>query len=300
MTLKGESLPLGDALRLYLDITAVTPRFLDAWAAASCNQALYDLLMGADSRARAAMMRDHHIVDVMRRYPAGTLEAQAFVDMLRSLQPRLYSIASSLKAVPGQVHLTIAPVAYTLWGEERRGVATGQLCERTPVGARVQVYVHSNAHFRLPARELPVIMIGAGTGVAPYRAFLQERAAQEGAGPAWLIFGERNRSTDFLYEEELSAFQQSGVLTRLDTAFSRDGKAKVYVQHRLLEQADELCRWITEGAHIFVCGDAANMAPDVHRALISAFQNGMGLSGPAAEAFLGTLQSEGRYQRDVY
>ncbi|NML91716.1 flavodoxin domain-containing protein (plasmid) [Sphingobium sp. SJ10-10] len=300
VTLKGETLMLGDALRLYLDVTAVTPRFLEAWGAASASQLLPALGSGSESSPPTVVTRDHHIVDIMRRYPAADLEAQTFVNMLRSLQPRLYSIASSLKAVPGQVHLTIAPVAYMLWGEERRGVATGQLCERTPVGTRVQVYVHSNSHFRLPAPEVPVIMIGAGTGVAPYRGFLQERAAQEGAGRAWLFFGERNRSTDFLYEDELSAFLQSGILTRIDTAFSRDGEAKVYVQHRLVEEADELCRWIADGAHVFVCGDAANMAPDVHRALISVFQIGMGLTAPAAEAFLRTLQSEDRYQRDVY
>ncbi|WP_394439017.1 sulfite reductase flavoprotein subunit alpha [Sphingobium naphthae] len=300
VTLKGESLALDEALRLYLDIAAVTPRFLQAWGAVSHNDMLAGIALASDAGERTALMRDHHIVDIMRRYPAGTLDAQTFVDMLRPLQPRLYSIASSLKASPRQVHLTVAPVSYFLWDEQRRGIATGQLCERTPIGARLQVYVHSNAHFRLPAAGVPIIMIGAGTGVAPYRGFLQERAAQGDAGRAWLFFGERNRSTDFLYEEELNAFLRSGVLTRLDTAFSRDETNKVYVQHRLLEQTGELCRWIADGAHIFVCGDAANMAPDVHRALISVIQTGMGLTGSAAETFLGTLQSEGRYQRDVY
>lgn len=300
VTLKGESLPLDEALRLYLDIAAVTPRFLEAWGATSHNDMLAGVALAPDAGERTALMRNHHIVDIMRRYPAAPLDAQIFVEMLRPLQPRLYSIASSLKASPRQVHLTIAPVSYSLWGELRRGVASGQLCERTPIGSRLQVYVHSNAHFRLPAAGVPIIMIGAGTGVAPYLGFLQERAAQGDGGRAWLFFGERNRATDFLYEEELNAFLRSGVLTRLDTAFSRDETNKVYVQHRLLEQTGELCRWIAEGAHIFVCGDATNMAPDVHRALLSVIQTGMGLTGSAAETFLGTLQSEGRYQRDVY
>lgn len=300
VTLKGESLALDEALRLYLDIAAVTPRFLEAWGAASHNDMLADVARAPDAGERSALMRDHHIVDIMRRYPAASLDAQIFVEMLRPLQPRLYSIASSLKASPRQVHLTIAPVSYSLWGEQRRGVATGQLCERTAVGSRLQVYVHSNAHFRLPAVGVPIIMIGAGTGVAPYRGFLQERAAQGDAGRAWLFFGERNKATDFLYEEELNAFLRSGVLTRLDTSFSRDDTNKVYVQHRLLEQTGELCRWIADGAHIFVCGDAANMAPDVHRALICVLRDGMGITDSAAEALLGTLQSEGRYQRDVY
>lgn len=300
ITLKGESLVLDEALRLYLDIAAVTPRFLEAWGAVSHNDMLASVTLAPHAGERTTLMRDHHIVDIMRRYPAASLDAQVFVDMLRPLQPRLYSIASSLKASPRQVHLTIAPVSYTLWGEQRRGIATGQLCERTPVGSRLQVYVHSNAHFRLPAVGVPIIMIGAGTGVAPYIGFLQERAAQGDAGRSWLFFGERNRATDFLYEEELNAFLQSGVLTRLDTAFSRDETNKVYVQHRLLEQAGELCRWIADGAHIFVCGDAANMAPDVHRALISVLRDGMGITDSAAETLLGTLQGEGRYQRDVY
>lgn len=297
--LRGEALSLSNALELYLDISALTPRFLDAWAAASQNPEVAELA-GKEAGVRASAMRDFHLVDIMRKYPARNLGAQAFVDMLRSLQPRLYSIASSLRSTPGQVHLTMAPVSYRLCGEWRKGVATSQICDRTEIGSRFEVYVHANAHFRLPKDDAPIIMIGAGTGIAPYRGFLQERAAQGSTGPAWLFFGERNRSTDFLYEEEWDRFLQSGALTRIDTAFSRDGGDKVYVQHRLVERAGELCEWIAKGAHIYVCGDATNMAPDVHRALIAVLETGMGLGGEAAEAFLAAMQNEHRYQRDVY
>lgn len=300
VTLKGEQISLREALHLYLDITSVTPRFLESWAELAQSQALLEIAQASDPGVRATAMRQYHIVDIMREYPACALGAQTLVDMLRSLQPRLYSIASSLKAAPGQVHLTIAPVSYPLWGEVRRGVATGQLCERTAIGTRLQIYVQGNSHFRLPAPDTPIIMIGAGTGVAPYRGFLQERSAQGAGGRSWLFFGERNQSTDFLYEAEFAGFLATGALTHLDTAFSRDGTRKIYVQDRLLAQAEHLCRWLSDGAHIYVCGDAAHMAPDVDRALIRVLETGMGLDAASAGAYLGTMQAEGRYQRDVY
>lgn len=300
VSLKGEQLPLVQALRVYCEITTVTPRFIEAWAALTGSAMLVSLL-GADAgEARAAFAHAHHIVDVMRAHPAAELDPQRFVQMLRPLQPRLYSIASSSRATPGEVHLTIAPVAYELHGEVRRGVATGQLCGRMPLGARLQVYIHSNPHFHLPPAEVPIVMIGAGTGVAPYRGFLQERSLHPGRGPAWLFFGERNRASDFLYEREFEAFRADGVLARLDTAFSRDGDEKIYVQHRMLEQAEELARWIRDGAHIYVCGDALRMAPDVHEALVRVVEQGHGLSRLAAEAYVAEMQREGRYHRDVY
>lgn len=299
VNLNGGPLSLYEALRVYLDITSVTPRFLEAWSRVSGNGAVSHFSAG-DPATRSAAMRNYHIVDVVRSYPPLSLDAQACVDMLRSLQPRLYSIASSLRAAPGQVHLTIAPVAYQLCGEARKGIATGQLCDRAPVGTTLHVYVQPNTHFRLPSPETPIIMIGAGTGVAPYRAFLQERAAQNASGGAWLIFGERNRATDYLYEAEFRGFCAAGALTRISTAFSRDPSGKVYVQHRLLERAADLCAWIELGAHIYVCGDAMNMAPDVHQALIGAIALGKGVNAAVAEKTLSALQSDGRYQRDVY
>lgn len=300
VSLKGEQLPLAQALRVYCEITTVTPRFIEAWAALTGSATLVSLL-GADAgEARAAFAHAHHIVDVMRAHPAAGLDPQRFVQMLRPLQPRLYSIASSSRATPGEVHLTIAPVAYELHGEVRRGVATGQLCGRMPLGARLQVYIHSNPHFHLPPAEVPIVMIGAGTGVAPYRGFLQERSVHPQHGPAWLFFGERNRATDFLYEHEFEDFRAANILTRLDTAFSRDGDARTYVQHRMIEHAEELARWIGGGAHVYVCGDALRMAPDVHEALIQVMEQGNKLSRSGAEAYVSEMQRQGRYHRDVY
>lgn len=301
VTLKGEVLPLREALLKYLEITTITPRFLEAWAQVTQNHEFATLAWQADPEARAAFMHGHHIVDVIQKYPARILRAQDFVAMLRSLQPRLYSIASSLRAFPGQVHITIAPVAYSLWDTPRTGVATGQLCARTPVGSKLQVYIQSNSHFRLPESNAPIIMIGAGTGVAPYLAFLQELAAKGAdSRDSWLFFGERCEATDFLYQDKLTLFLRDGVLTRLDTAFSRDGAVKTYVQHRILEHAVTLCEWLERGAHVYVCGDATHMAPDVHRALISAVEKGLACTPAAAAQYVADMQENGRYQRDVY
>lgn len=296
--LAGVPLALSEALRDYCEVTTVTPRFLEYWAALTSSVELASLLTDERAAERRAFLRDHHIVDIVRQNPVTGLEAQGFVQSLRPLQPRLYSIASSMRAAGREAHLAIAPVAYSLRGEARQGVATGMLCDRTPLGTRLSVYVQPNSHFRLPADDVPIIMIGAGTGVAPYRAFLQERTPE--SGPAWLIFGERNRATDFLYEADFRAFENSGSLTRLDTAFSRDGEAKVYVQHRIAEHATELGRWVTRGAHIYVCGDAADMAPAVHSALLRALEEGLNMSADAAEIYVAAMQREGRYQRDVY
>lgn len=296
--LAGERLALVDVLRDYCEITTAPPRFLEFWAAKAASSELAALLGDERASERRAYLRDHHIVDLVRQHPVRNLDAREFVQNLRPLQPRLYSIASSMRAVGGEAHLAIAPVAYSLRSERRKGVATGMLCEHAPVGTRLSVFVQPNLHFRLPADGVPIIMIGAGTGVAPFRGFLQERTAA--SGPAWLFFGERYRASDFLYEADFRAFQNSGVLTRLDTAFSRDGAEKVYVQKRLVEQADELARWIADGAHIFVCGDATDMAPAVHSALVCVLQHGLDISADAAEAYVAHLQREGRYQRDVY
>ena len=296
--LAGETLALAEALRDYCEITTATPRFLEYWATTFASVELASLLTEERAADRRAYLRDHHIVDIVRENPVCDLEAQDFVQSLRPLQPRLYSIASSMRAVGSEAHLAIAPVAYSLQGASRQGVATGMLCNRTPVGTRLSVYVQPNSHFRLPADDVPIIMIGAGTGVAPYRAFLQDRT--ETSGPAWLIFGERNRATDFLYEADFRAFQSKGALARLDTAFSRDGEAKVYVQHRIVEHAVELARWVARGAHIYVCGDAADMAPAVHSALIRALEQGLDIGADAAETYVAAMQREGRYQRDVY
>ncbi len=291
------SMPLRQALRERYQITALAPRFIEGWAQLAGVPELAELL--SDSTARMVYMAGHHVFDVLRIHRVPKLDVNAFLALLRPLQPRLYSIASCLEATPGEVHLTVAPVVYELHGMTRRGVATGQLSMRAPFGTDVQVYVHHNEHFRLPPPEVPIIMIGPGTGIAPFRAFLQERALHADAGPAWLIFGERNRHCDFLYESEMKGFLDRGVLTRLDTAFSRDGAEKDYVQHRLLEHAAELVNWIEAAAHIYVCGDAG-MANDVQGALVAAIANARNVDAEAAGEILSTMRREKRYQRDVY
>ena len=300
ITLKGQPATLGDALRHHFEITLATPRFLDHWAGLSGAAALRQLCQEDRAGERTAFLRSHHIIDIVRRFPVSGLDPQQFITGLRPLQPRLYSIASSLAVTSNEAHLTVAPVRYTLHGEPRAGVASVHLAARGAPDTTVPVYVQSNPHFRLPRDDAPIIMIGAGTGVAPYRAFLQEREAGGGGGRSWLFFGERNFRTDFLYQTEWQGYLKDGALTRMDVAFSRDQDRKVYLQHRLLEQAGDVFSWLEEGAHVYVCGDAAHLAPDVHEALITlvAAEGGVGRDG--AEDYVRVLQRDDRYQRDVY
>jgi sulfite reductase (NADPH) flavoprotein alpha-component len=300
LDVKDRHTTLRDALETHFEITATTPRFLDHWAALSGAADLKRLAEAENSEERSGFMHGHHIIDIMREYPVGGLEAKTFVVGLRPLQPRLYSIASSFAALPDEVHLTVATVRYALHGEPRAGVASGHMAEFGAPDTMLPVYVQPNPHFRLPDDDAPIIMIGAGTGVAPYRAFLQERETRGLMAPAWLIFGERNFRTDFLYQTEWQTFLKDGLLSRMDVAFSRDGQDKVYVQHRLHEQADELFGWLEDGAHLYVCGDAARLAPDVHDALSAIVQSRGGLEPDSAEEYLRGLQHDRRYQRDVY
>jgi len=224
-----------------------------------------------------------------------------FVQALAPLQPRLYSIASSLKCHPGEVHLTVAVVRYELDTRGYQGVASCFFAERLRRGARVTAYVQRSHGFALPADPAaPIVMIGPGTGVAPFRAFLQERAAAGAPGKSWLFFGNTRRELDFLYRGELEGYLRKGALARLDTAFSRDQGHKVYVQHRIREQGAELWRWLQDGAYIYVCGDAQRMAKDVDDALkeVVATHGAVG-AGKAAEYVAG-LAKAGRYARDVY
>ena len=298
--IKGCPLPLAEALTHHYEITAATPRFLDYWAMLSEASALQQLQGEDRSGERAVFLRTHHIVDIVRRFPVGEVMAQGFVSALRPLQPRLYSLASSLAAVPDEAHLTIAPVRYTLHDAARSGVASGLLADRAEPDTVLPVYVQSNPHFRLPQGDAPIVMIGAGTGVAPYRAFLQQREASGAAGKSWLFFGERNFRTDFLYQTEWQGWLKDGTLDRMDVAFSRDGAEKTYVQHRMKERARDLFAWLEEGAHVYVCGDAANLAPDVHAALIDIVASEAHTGREAAEDYVRSLQADHRYQRDVY
>jgi sulfite reductase (NADPH) flavoprotein alpha-component len=232
--------------------------------------------------------------------PLRDAEPQEIVAACRRLQPRLYSISSSPKAHPGEVHLTVGVVRYESAGRQRKGVCSTFLAERA-VAVAVPVFFHESKSFRLPKDPLvPIIMVGPGTGVAPFRAFLEERRAVGAAGRNWLFFGDQKRECDFLYREELEGYVKDGVLSRLDLAFSRDAAAKFYVQHRMRENARALWDWLEEGAHFYVCGDASRMAKDVEIALLEVIQEQAGKTAEMAQEYLAALRKAGRYQRDVY
>jgi sulfite reductase (NADPH) flavoprotein alpha-component len=256
-----------------------------------------------DPEARTVMedwIDGREVVDILQAYPQARFTADELVKVLRKLQPRLYSIASSPKAYPEEVHLTVAVVRYELHDRARQGVCSTYLADRVKE-TTMPVFIHSAKHFRQPEDpSVPVIMVGPGTGIAPFRAFLQEREATAAPGKTWLFFGDRNRATDFLYEEEIKAWQSKGVLHRLDTAFSRDQAEKVYVQHRMLENAAELWQWLSEGAYFYVCGDASRMAKDVDDALHRIVETAGSKSKEEAAAYIEDLKKTKRYRKDVY
>lgn len=241
------------------------------------------------------------VIDLLLGFPDVRLTAAEFCASLKTLTPRLYSISSSPLAHPGEVHLTVGIVRYEANGRSRGGVCSTFLADRVANGGTVPVYVQTSHGFRLPADgKVPVIMVGPGTGVAPFRAFLEERQTRGEAGRNWLFFGDQKQSGDFLYREQIEAWQKDGHLTRLNTAFSRDQEKKIYVQHRMEEEAAELWSWLQEGAHFYVCGDASRMAKDVDQALHRVAQIGGGLSAEAAADFIKQLRAGKRYLRDVY
>lgn len=300
VTVKQETISLGEALNGTFEITAATPRFLDQWAEITGAAELQALRGGDQAEARAPFLRNHHILDIVSRFPAPGIDAAQFIAGLRPLQPRLYSIASSLAAVPDEAHLTVSTVRYALHDLQRTGVSSGYLAGRTEADATVPVYIQSNDHFHLPADDVPILMIGAGTGVAPYRAFMQEREARGASGDSWLFFGERNFRSDFLYQVEWQELLKNGVLRRLDLAFSRDAAPKTYVQDRLRRQGRDVYEWLEEGAWVYVCGDAAHMAPDVHAALTDIVAEHGGLDRDGAHVYLSDMQRDRRYRLDVY
>jgi sulfite reductase (NADPH) flavoprotein alpha-component len=243
----------------------------------------------------------HDVFDVLVKFRSARPPVSRFVAALAPLQPRLYSIASSRRSHPGEVHLTVAVVRYELHRRGYLGVASNFFAERLRLGRRVPVYVQRAHGFRLPADPAaPIVMVGPGTGVAPFRAFLQERTAGGAPGKNWLFFGNQHRDTDFLYRGELEGYLKRGVLARLDTAFSRDQAGKIYVQHRMLENAAELWRWLSEGACFYVCGDAKKMAADVDAALVRIVAERGAMGEPEARNYVADLARAGRYQRDVY
>lgn len=240
--------------------------------------------------------------DVLTEFPA-TFTATEFLPLANKIAPRLYSIASSPKAHPGEVHLTVAVVTYTTHGREKFGLASGYLGYGQEIEKNeVPVYIQPTKHFHMPAPDANIIMVGPGTGIAPFRAFLEHRAIEGGSGKNWLFFGDQKKATDFLYEKEFAAMIEKGVLTRLDTAFSRDQAEKIYVQDRMRENGAELWKWLQAGAYFYVCGDAKRMARDVHQMLITIAQEHGGLTPEAAKEYIEVTfaKTEKRYLKDVY
>jgi sulfite reductase (NADPH) flavoprotein alpha-component len=240
-------------------------------------------------------------VDLVTVFPGVVTEPQQLFHVLPRLVPRLYSIASSQKMHADNVQLTVRAIRYESHGRDRQGVASGQLSERAQVGTKLPIFLHDNANFRLPEdTSAPVIMVGPGTGVAPFRAFLEERQATGQTGDNWLFFGEQREKTDYLYREQFQAMHKDGLLTRLDTAFSRDQATKVYVQDRMREHSTELFKWVERGAYFYVCGDATRMAKDVEVTLLDAIAVGSHGTLEDAAEYLAAMKKQKRYQRDIY
>jgi len=294
VTVGGEAQPLRDALTKRLEITQASRGFAKAYAELAGAGDLEAVLGSGEA---SAYLNVRQVVDIVAEHPA-KLAPQQFVDTLRKLTPRLYSVASSLDANPDEAHLTVGLVHYERFGRAHWGAASGFLAGPT---SEARAYVEPNDHFKLPADpDAPVIMIGAGTGIAPYRGFLQQRSIDGARGPNWLIFGDRTMHADFLYQIEWLRYRKDGLLNRLTVAFSRDQAEKVYVQHRIAEEAAALYDWLERGAHVYVCGEAENMAPAVHAALVGVVREVGGKSDDAAEEYLQAMKAAKRYQRDVY
>ncbi|KAB7767484.1 assimilatory sulfite reductase (NADPH) flavoprotein subunit [Xanthomonas maliensis] len=293
-----QTLRLSDWLAQHRELTKLSRPFLAAHAERAGADALQALLTPTQTAGLAALLADHQVIDVLRRWPADW-DPDGLLAALRPLTPRLYSIASSRKRVGEEVHLTVDELRYQAHGHDHLGSASGFLAGLSE-GDRAPVYIEPNTRFRVPTDpDRDILMIGPGTGVAPFRAFVQERAETGARGRNWLFFGARHFNTDFLYQTEWQQALQRGELHALDLAFSRDQADKVYVQHRLRARGAEVYAWLRDGAHLYVCG-AIGMGKDVHAALLDIVATQGGLDADAAAGYLSTLQQEGRYARDVY
>jgi sulfite reductase (NADPH) flavoprotein alpha-component len=297
----GETLPLKEALISHFEITLITKKILQQAASFTENEALQNLLAVENAAQLKEYCYGRDLLDMVRDFGPWKATAEEFVSILRKMTPRLYSIASSIAANPGEVHLTIGAVRYTAHGRDRKGVCSVLCAERVTEGDTLPVFIQANKHFHLPAaHETDIIMVGPGTGIAPFRSFIQERAVNKATGRSWLFFGDQHEASDFLYRDELEKYQQDGILTKLDTAFSRDGAEKVYVQHKMLQNSKELYEWIQKGATFYICGDKERMAKDVNDALVTIIEIEGSMDRDAAEAYLKDMQKQGRYLRDVY
>ena len=300
----GEPGTFRDALLHVYDITSPSRRLLEACAERGERAFASMLEKGHEEELKHyfhAHDASHDVLDVLEEAPACAFTPDTFVAALRKIQPRLYSIASSLKAHPDEAHLTVVAVSYTVRGRGRRGICSTFINDRWPVGDTAGVYTQNQQkHFAMPAdAAAPMIMIGPGTGVAPFRAFLEERAATGASGRNWLFFGEQRRATEYFYEAEFEAWRAGGFL-RLDLAFSRDQAEKVYVQHRMREHGRDLYAWLEDGAEFFVCGDKERMASDVDAALVAIVAEHGGRTADQAREYVEDLRKTKRYKRDVY
>jgi len=296
--LDGDSISIRDALISKFEITASNPQFVTKYAELSASKKLQKLV--EDKNKLRAYSAETQIVDVLAEKKT-KLTAPQLAELFRKITPRLYSIASSQLEAEDEVHLTVGLVEYQKGDEIRQGGASSYLAERLEEDGEIEVFVENNNNFKLPADDnTPVIMIGPGTGIAPFRSFIQERENRDAQGKNWLFFGDRTFTQDFLYQLEWQKYLKDGVLNKLDVAFSRDQKDKIYVQDRLLENAEQVWQWIQDGAHVYVCGDATRMAKDVNDALVSIAKSEGQLEQTDAEQFINSLRKEKRYQRDVY
>lgn len=294
----GKTLALRDALQWHFELTVNTATIVENYATLTRAETLQGLIGDKNKLQHYASITP--IVDMVRFAPA-QLDAAQLIGLLRPLTPRLYSIASSQAETENEVHITVGVVRYDVEGRARAGGASSFLADRVEEDGEVRVFIEHNDNFRLPANpETPVIMIGPGTGIAPFRAFMQQRAADGASGKNWLFFGNPHFTEDFLYQVEWQNYVKDGLLTRIDLAWSRDQKEKIYVQDKLREQGAELWRWINDGAHIYVCGDANRMAKDVEQTLLDVIAEFGGMDTEAADEYLSELRVERRYQRDVY
>jgi sulfite reductase (NADPH) flavoprotein alpha-component len=297
----GQALDLREALSAWLMIGKLSNSTIRQWAAHTGHAHLSELVLPGNKEKLDSWCWGRELIDLLNHAPGKIDDPQALFKLLPRLVPRLYSISSSQSLHPDAIHLSVRVVKYETHGRERWGVCSGQIGERTPPGQSLPLFIHSNQLFRLPADpDVPVIMIGPGTGIAPFRAFLEHKQAGVGHWPMWLFFGDQRASQDFLYEFELLQWKQSGVLQRLDTAFSRDQQEKIYVQQRIRENALELWKWLDRGAYFYVCGDSKRLAPDVEAALLEAVARYSGRGPEYAQEFLTEMKKQKRYLRDVY
>jgi sulfite reductase (NADPH) flavoprotein alpha-component len=300
-TSTGEEVLLREALIRHYDIGTINKSLIGKWQKRSGSPFLRSLVEADSKEEYEKFCWGRDLIDLVLDYPADFTDGEDFVSVLKKLQPRLYSIASSPKAHPGEVHLCVGIVRYASHGRQRGGICSTYLADRLRDDTRPGVFVHRNNAFRLPADGgVPVVMVGPGTGIAPFRAFLEERKATGAKGRNWLFFGNPHKATDYLYSEELEGYLADGTLSRMDLAWSRDQKQKIYVQDLMLRDGAEIWKWFQEGAAFYVCGDASRMAKDVDAALLTIAREHGKLTEEEAAAFISQLKKDKRYLRDVY